>query len=303
MTNAAGPILQYTSRRLAIFYALLSAGLFGLSTPAAKVLLGTIDPAVLAGLFYCGAGVGTAILRRIHPQAFLSHELDLRRRDIPWLTGAVIPRGVIGPLLLLQGLMLTDAATASLLTTLETVATAVIAWLVFGENFNARIALGMILLMAGAIALAWSGMPTIENVLGPLTIIGACIAWGTDNNLTRKVSHANPLQIVEIKGLVAGPINLAIALWFGGSTPSITTIISALGVGFVGYGLSIALFVLALRNLGSARTGAYFATAPFVGAFAAVLVLGEPITTQLILAGCLIAGGVLFYATEQTAER
>jgi drug/metabolite transporter (DMT)-like permease len=196
------------------------------------------------------------------------------------------------------GLALADAATASLLLTLETVATGVIAWLVFRENFNARVALGMVLLIAGALTLAWSGKPNIENFLGPLAIMGACIAWGIDNNLTRKVSHANPLQIVQIKGLVAGPINLVLAWWAGASLPGTPTVLPALVVGFVGYGLSIALFVLSLRKLGSARTGAYFATAPFIGAVAAVILLKELVTAQLMVAGCLIASGVWLYATE-----
>jgi drug/metabolite transporter (DMT)-like permease len=287
------------SNRLAVFSALLSAALFGLSTPAAKVLLGQVEPGVLAGLFYCGAGIGTALLRRARPGAFISSEAELQRRDIPWLAGAVVSGGVIGPLLLMLGLALSDAATASLLLTLETVATGTLAWVVFHEEFNARVAVGMALLVAGALTLAWSGKPNIENILGPLAIIGACIAWGIDNNMTRKVSHANPLQIVQIKGLVAGPINLMLAWSVGASLPGAATVLPALVVGFVGYGLSIALFVLAMRELGTARTGAYFATAPLIGAVAAVIVLGEPVTAQLTVAGCLIGVGVWLYATEQ----
>lgn len=160
----------------------------------------------------------------------------------------------------------------------------------------------MLLLVAGSLALAWSGTPHSESLLGPLSIVGACLAWGIDNNLTRKVSHANPLQIVQVKGLVAGPLNLMLGLWSGGSMPPAATVVAALVVGLFGYGLSIALFVLALRKLGSARTGAYFATAPFIGALAAVLVLGERVTAQLSVAGCLIGAGVWLYATEQMRE-
>lgn len=120
--------------RPAVFYALASAILFGISTPAGKVLLGAIEPGVLAGLFYCGAGVGTALLRRIRLRTFLSDEIELQRRDIPWLAGAVLSGGIAGPLLLLIGLRLTDAAAASLLLTLETAATGLIAWFVFREN-------------------------------------------------------------------------------------------------------------------------------------------------------------------------
>src|SRR5262249_31184093 len=149
------------------------------------------------------------------------------------------------------------AATASLLLTLEGVSTALLAWFVFHESFDRRIALGMGCLVAGALVLSWSGTPSLTGLVGPIAIVWACIAWGLDNNLTRKVSLADPLRIVEIKGLVAGPINLLIALLAGNSLPAITPAIAAGFVGFLGYGVSLALFVLALRDLGTARTGAY----------------------------------------------
>ena len=181
--------------RHGVVFALLSAALFGASTPAAKALLGAIDPSVLAGLLYCGAGIGVAILRRIAkpllvPKAAI--EAPLGRADMPWLAGAIVAGGIIGPLLLMAGLSRTDAAAASLLLTLEGVATAVLAWFVFHENFDRRIALGMVCLVAGAIVLSWTGRPTLSGLIGPLAIIGACGAWGLDNNLTRKVSLADP---------------------------------------------------------------------------------------------------------------
>lgn len=258
----------------AVLLALLSAALFGVSTPAAKALLGTIDPVVLAGLLYCGAGLGTAVLRRairLRRRAATS-ETPLVRADLPWLAAAILAGGVAGPLLLMIGLARTDAASASLLLTLEGVATALLAWFAFHEHFDRRIAIGMACLVAGAAALAWSGQPSLGGLLGPAAIVGACIAWGLDNNLTRKVSLADPLQIVELKGLVAGPVNLALGLWAGGSLFALTPIAMAGAVGFLGYGVSLALFVHALRHLGTARTGAYFSTAPFLGAIAAVLV-------------------------------
>jgi drug/metabolite transporter (DMT)-like permease len=186
-----------------------------------------------------------------------------------------------------------------LLLSLEAVATAVMAWLIFRENLNIRVALGMALLVAGALVLAWSGTPAVGNVIGPLAIVGACVAWGLDNNLTRKVSHSDPLQIVEIKGLVAGPVNLALAFWAGGSMPAMSTSLIAMAVGFVGYGLSIVLFVLALRHLGAARTGAYFSLAPFAGAVLAVLMLGEPLSAKLMVAGGLMALGLWLHLAER----
>lgn len=285
----------------AVILAFISAALFGFSTPAAKALLGSIDPAVLAGLLYCGAGIGIALVRRIAkpliaPDATI--EAPLSATDMPWLAGAIVAGGIVGPLLLMVGLSHTDAAAASLLLTLEGVATALLAWFVFHENFDRRIALGMACLVAGAVVLSWTGQPTVSGLVGPLAIVGACIAWGLDNNLTRKVSLADPLQIVELKGLIAGPVNLALGLWVGGSLPTLSPLLIAGVVGFLGYGVSLALFVLALRHLGTARTGAYFSTAPFLGTLAAIVFLREPITTQLIAAGTLMGLGVWLHLTE-----
>ena len=287
--------------RHAVALALLSAALFGVSTPAAKVLLGAIDPAVLAGLLYCGAGLGIAVLRRVARLvngAGDATEAPLTSRDAPWLAAAILAGGIVGPLLLMTGLLRTDAATASLLLTLEGVATALLAWFAFHENFDRRIALGMACLVAGALVLSWSGTPTVSGLLGPLAIVGACIAWGLDNNLTRKVSLADPLQIVELKGLIAGPVNLALGLWVGGSLPPASPLLISGLVGFLGYGVSLALFIRALRHLGSARTGAYFSTAPFIGAIAAVVFLAEPISAQLVIAGLLMGIGVWLHLTE-----
>src|SRR5215510_9616323 len=216
--------------RTAILYALASAALFGASTPAAKALLGTMHPAVLAGLLYCGAGIGVAILRRFAPRLInpdRASQVALSRKDVPWLAGAIAFGGIVGPLLLMIGLTRTDAATASLLLTLEGVATALMAWFVFHENFDRRIALGMAFLVVGAGVLSWSGAPTLASLAGPLLILGACICWAIDNNLTRKVSLADPLQIVELKGLIAGPVNLALGLWAGGHLPAANTVLAA----------------------------------------------------------------------------
>jgi drug/metabolite transporter (DMT)-like permease len=291
--------------RTAVLFALASAALFGASTPAAKALLGSMQPAVLAGLLYCGAGVGIALLRRTAPALLPSlgaREQALGRNDWPWLAGAIAAGGIVGPLLLMVGLARTGASSASLLLTLEGAATALMAWFMFHENFDRRIATGMMCLIAGAAVLSWSGTPTLQSAIGPLAIIAACIAWGLDNNLTRKVSMADPLQIVELKGIIAGPFNLALGLWAGGSLPGALPTIAAGVVGFLGYGVSLALFVIALRHLGTARTAAYFSTAPFLGAIAAVAVLGEPVTVRLFVAGALMAAGVWLHLTEVHAH-
>jgi drug/metabolite transporter (DMT)-like permease len=286
----------------AIFYALSSAVLFGVSTPTAKALLGSTEPTVLAGLLYCGAGVGVALIRRfarpmLSPSS--AEEMALSRGDLPWLAGAIIAGGIVGPVLLMIGLTRTDAAAASLLLTLESVATVLMAWFLFHENFERRIVLGMGCLVAGVAILSWSGQPTLSSIIGPLAIIGACVAWGLDNNLTRKVSLLDPLQIVELKGLVAGPVNVGLGLWMGGKLPDAPAIVAAGLVGFLGYGVSLVLFVIALRHLGSARTTAYFSTAPFFGATVAVFALGEPITVPLVIAGALMGLGLWLHVSER----
>jgi drug/metabolite transporter (DMT)-like permease len=285
--------------RAAISFALAAAVLFGLSTPLAKLLVGGIDPWLLAGLFYLGSGAGLAAVRAGRAWRRAPDEARLARRDLPWLAGAILAGGVVGPILMMVGLAATPAATASLLLTLEGLATALIAWLVFRENVDRRLALGMVAIVAGAAVLAWQGEAGFAGALGPLAIVGACLAWGIDNNLTRKVSLADPVQIAMLKGLAAGPASLALALARGAALPPPEATAAAAVVGFFGYGVSLVLFVLALRHLGAARTGAYFSTAPFIGAAGAILVLGEAPSLQLAAAGALIALGVWLHITER----
>src|SRR5712691_5651241 len=167
------------------------------------------------------------------------------------------------------------------------------------ESFDRRIAFGMLCLVVGAAALSCSGSPTLESAFGPLAVIGACVAWGLDNNLTRRISLADPLQIVALKGIVAGPINLLLGLLAGGSLPGFVHALAAAVVGFFSYGVSLALYVLALRHLGTARTAAYFSTAPFFGVVVAVAVLDEPVSYQLALAGAFMALGLWLHVTER----
>jgi drug/metabolite transporter (DMT)-like permease len=285
--------------RQAVLYALAAAALFGLSTPAAKVLLGHADPWILAGVLYTGAGLGLALVRVVLGRIGAAAETALSPREIPWLAAAVLAGGVAGPVLLMIGLARTDASAASLLLTLEGVATALMAWFVFRENFDRRIAAGMLCIVAGAAVLGWRSDARIADLLGPLAIAAACVAWAVDNNLTRKIAQADPIQIAMIKGLVAGPVNLTLGLLAGASTPTADVVAVGGLTGFLGYGLSLALFVAALRHLGTARTAAYFSVAPFVGAAAAVPLLGEEPTPQLFAAGALMAVGVWLHLSER----
>ena len=277
--------------------ALTSAALFGASTPLAKGLLGSVSPWLLAGLLYLGSGIGLLLLTVLRGDKSAS-ETPLRRKDAPWLVGAVIAGGIAGPLLLMLGLTSTSAASASLLLNLEALATMVIAWLVFRESTSARVILGAFAILVGAIVLSWQGSG-LSFDSGGAFIAAACLCWGVDNNLTRKISASDPVQIAMIKGLVAGAVNLGLALAFGAHLPSVWTSMAAGVVGLLGYGVSLILFVLALRNLGTARTGAYFSAAPFIGATIAIVFLSEPLTYQFAAAALLMGLGVYLHLTER----
>jgi drug/metabolite transporter (DMT)-like permease len=280
--------------------ALAAAALFGLSAPAAKVLLGVVDPWLLAGFLYLGSGIGlTVVLAGRRLLGMHVREAALRSRDLPWLAGAIAAGGVVGPVLLMFGLARGRVSQAALLLNLEGVFTALVAWIVVGEHVHRRIVVGMLAITAGAVTLTLGGTGPAALDWSALLIAGACVAWAIDNNLTRAVSGSDPLQIAALKGAAAGTVNVVAALALGASWPSATTTIGAGAVGLLGYGTSLALFVLALRQLGTARTGAYFSTAPFIGALAAVVALGEPVTVPLLVGGILMAIGVWLHLSEQ----
>lgn len=285
-------------------FALLAAALFGASTPFAKLLVADISPWLLAGLLYLGSGIGLGLYRlaRRSPAAAPAAERAVQGAERFWLLAAVFAGGIAGPVLLMFGLTVTPAATASLLLNLEGVLTAVLAWFVFREAFDRRLVLGMLSIVAGAVLLSWGGGSGGEQGTGgwwgPAAIALACLMWGLDNNLTRKVSLADPVDIAMIKGLVAGVSNVAIALLAGGALPTAGNAAAAMVVGLAGYGVSLVLFVLALRHVGAARTGAYFSTAPFVGALLSLALFGEAITARFVAAAVLMGIGVWLHLTE-----
>jgi drug/metabolite transporter (DMT)-like permease len=282
-----------------IAYALLGAALFGASTPLAKVLVGEIGPLTLAGLLYAGSGLGLvtwlALRAWIRPAVARSRLVPADRK---WLAGAVVSGGVIGPVLLMFALSAAPASTVSLLLNLEGVFTALLAWFVFRENFDRRVVIGMLLIVSGGVLLS-SPSGAISTSLPALAVAGACLCWALDNNLTRKISAADPVQIAAIKGLAAGAVNLSAAAAFGAALPAPGPALAAAAVGLLGYGVSLALFVVALRLLGTARTGAYFATAPFIGVAASFALLGEVPDAAFWIAAALIAGGVALHLSER----
>ncbi len=282
-----------------VLYAVGAAALFGLSTPISKLLLGHMTPLLMAGLLYLGSGIGLLLLRVVTPQGKGEGEASLPRGQWPLLAASMLFGGVLGPMLLMFGLRVTPAASASLLINLEGVFTALLAWYVFHENFDRRIALGMVSIVSGSMLLSWQGSAGLAFAPGAVLVAAACLCWGIDNNITQKVSASDPFQIAALKGMVAGSFNLILAFALGATLPSIPVLLLALFVGFFGYGLSLALFVLALRHLGTARAGAYFSLAPFVGATVALGVLHEPVGPLFVGAALLMAFGVWLHLTEK----
>lgn len=273
---------------------LAAAVLFGASTPLAKLLLGSMNPFMLAGLLYLGSGLGLGLYRLIRR----SPRVHLTRRELAPLAGAIVFGGMLGPVLLMVGLTALPATGASLLLNAEGVFTALIAWFVFRENVDRFVALGMLAIVAGAVVLSIPVGVQLGSLWPSLAVLGACLCWAIDNNLTRAVAHADATWLAAVKGGVAGPVNLGLALVLGAQLPSALTISLAMVVGLFAYGVSLVLFIVALRHVGTARAGAYFSVAPFFGAALAVA-LGAPITVPLVIAAVLMAIGVWLHLAER----
>ncbi|MDB5955487.1 DMT family transporter [Ramlibacter sp.] len=283
--------------------ALAAALLFGASTPLAKLLVGTTHPLLLAGLLYLGSSVGLALLLavrvlRSRPGPADGATMRIPARDIPWLAGAILFGGVLGPALLMVGLTRTSGASASLLLNVEGVLTAVLAWVVFGENADRRVVLGMVAIVAGGALLAWEpGGAAFSG--GALLVVAACLCWAIDNNLTRKVSANDAMLLACLKGALAGAGNTALAVAAGAHLPTWPAVASSLLVGFFGYGLSLMLFVVGLRTLGTARTGAYFSVAPLFGVLISLAVWPEAPGPLFWVAAALMAVGVWLHVRER----
>jgi drug/metabolite transporter (DMT)-like permease len=312
--------INYFKAREGAILALTAAALFGLSTPAAKILLGSLPPLYMAGLLYLGMGLGLGLWS--HFSKNKKNSPPLSRKELPYLVLAVLCGGIIAPICLMFGLAGSEAAGASLLLNLEGVLTAAIAWIVFKENCDRRIVSGMILITIGGIILSW-GNPS-DNPLNlsllhlifnhkvnlafefnpySLLIVLACLGWALDNNFTRQIAFADARQLGIIKGLVAGVVNMTLAattqkLALTGAA-ALTLILPALLLGFIAYGLSLVLYVHSLRFLGAARTGAYFSTAPFLGAALSLAIFHERLTLAFILSAAAMAAGVYLHLSEQ----
>jgi len=275
---------------------LLAAALFGVSAPIAKRLLGDVSPQVLAGLLYLGAGLALTLYRALRPA---TTEAPLVRADLPRLAAVVAAGGVAGPVLMLLGLQRTSAVTSSLLLNLEAPFTIALAVLVFREHLGRYAAGAMALILSGAAILRLQPGAHRADTPGVLLLAGACAAWALDNNLTQRLSLRDPFALVRVKTLAAGSFNLALGLLIAGRMPSPRVTVAALALGSVSYGASVVLDAYALRQVGAAREAAYFATAPFLGALAAVFLTHERPGWSDGLAMAVMAAGVALLLRER----
>ncbi|MEQ1528763.1 MAG: EamA family transporter [Methylococcales bacterium] len=284
-----------------VVFALLAALLFGASTPFAKIIVVAVAPVTLAGLLYLGSGVGLLIVFLINSfrlRTTANVQASLTRLDLPWLGGAIVTGGIAAPVLLMIGLIHIPASTTALLLNLESVFTAALAWLVFKENVDRRVFLGMVLIVGAGVLLSWDQRPMSGVPWAALSVVGSCLCWAIDNNLTCKIAAGDAVQIAGLKGLVAGMVNLAIAWLLGLPYPEITMALFACLIGFFGYGLSLVLFVKALRELGTARTSAYFSSAPFVGAGISLFLFQESPDLLFWIATVVIGAGIGLHLSE-----
>ena len=281
-------------RNVGVQAGIISAILFGAGTPIAKILLDSVNPWLLAGLLYTGSGLGLGLYRL----ARRAPRVRLSRRELLPLSGAVLFGGMLAPVLLMAGLAGMPATGASLLLNAEGVFTALLAWFVFRENFDRRIALGMLAIIGGAVVLSVPTGAELGSAWPALAILGACLSWAIDNNLTRKVALTDATWLAAVKGGVAGPVNLVLAFALGAQLPAAGNIAGAMVVGFFAYGVSLVLFIVAMRHLGTARAGAYFSVAPFFGAVLAI-VLGEAVTIPLLIAAALMGLGIWLHLSER----
>jgi len=277
-----------------------AAALFGLSTPTAKWLLPSTGSFLLAGLLYAGAGLGLTV---VGPLRGPRREPGLRLADLPVLAGVVLAGGVVGPVLLLVGLARLSGAQASLLLNLEAPLTILLALLAFGDSLSRVELLSAGVIVAGGAALSSGLAGAGGRLAGVAAVAGACAAWALDNNLSQRLSLRDPVAVARVKSLAAGAVNVTLALALGERIPRGPTLAAMLATGFLGYGVSILLHLLAMRQLGAARQAAYFATAPFMGALASVPILGERLGAAELGAGAVMAVGVVLLLRARHQHR
>ena len=280
----------------AVVFAVLAAVFYAVSSPLSKVLLEDVSPYLMAALLYLGAGIGMTAVRAASPSK-RAEERPLTKVDSPYIFGMVI-LDIAAPILLMYGLLNSPASSVSLLNNFEIVATTLIALLVFGERVTPTTWAAIILITVSAVILSTSGTGELSFSHGSLAVILACVCWGLENNCTRRLSDSGALRIVVIKGIFSGLGALVIAALMGMGSPSVPEVLGALALGFVSYGMSLFFYITAQASLGAAKVSAYYAMAPFIGAFISLAVLGESLTQAFALALMVMAAGAVILTRE-----
>lgn len=277
------------SRVKAILYALLAATFYAINVPISKMLLKEVGPTTMAALLYLGAGIGIGLLSLFNIKDRENSE-RLSKKDLPFVIGMIV-LDIVAPIFLMLGITYGSSANASLLGNFEIVATTVIALMIFKEAVSKRLWAAIALITLSSILLSFEGTDSFRFSLGSLFVLAATVCWGFENNCTRNISSKSTYEIVVLKGLFSGLGALAIALIKREPLPGILYIGAALLLGFVSYGLSIFLYVRAQNVLGAAKTSAYYAVAPFVGAFLSFVVLREHLSWMYLIALIVMVGG------------
>ena len=281
-----------------IAFAVLSAGLFALNAPFSKLLLSEISPTMLAALLYLGAGIGIGMLSGIRKLLRKTeNEQELTKRELPYVV-LMIALDIAAPILLMFGLTYTTAENTSLLSNFEIVATSLIALFVFKEKISGRLWIAISLVTVSSLILSFQNASSLSFSFGSLFVVLSCICWGAENNCTKMLSNKKPSQIVVIKGLFSGTGSFIIALTIGEHCPSFFHGLMALSLGFVAYGLSISFYIYAQRYLGAAKTSAYYALAPFIGAFLSLFIFREKPSPLFLIALIIMAAGTYFVSID-----
>jgi len=290
------------NNKRSVFYAVLAAALFAVGTPLSKLLLTELPPAFMAALLYLGAGIGMSALSLIKKAGRVDNkEADLTNKDLPYVIGMIL-LDVAAPILLMFGLSMASPANVSLLNNFEIVATTLIALLLFKEPIGRQIWAAILLITLSCMLLSFEGASSLSFSFGSVLVLLAALCWGLENNCTRELSLKDPVKIVIVKGFGSGLTSLSIAAALGSLRFDWAVIAAALAVGFVSYGLSIYFYIKAQRELGAARTSAYYAVAPFIGAGLSVILFNQTMTLTFIIAALIMLAGTYLSVREDHAH-
>jgi len=289
-----------SKNRVAILWAVLAAVLYAISSPISKILLNEIPPTLMASLLYLGAGIGMSVIAIFrYKMGNFNEEMKLTKKELPFTLGMIV-LDILAPILLMIGLTMTTPENVSLLNNFEIVATSLIALLIFKETISKRLWFAIILITISSFILSFENIRSLSFSFGSVLVVFASICWGLENNFTRMLSFKDPLQVVIIKGFGSGFGSLIITLIIRETSTNLFYIIATLLLGFVAYGLSIYFYVYAQRELGAAKTSAYYAIAPFIGVALSLIIFRQIPTITFIFALLIMIIGTYFASTESS---